>query len=162
MCAFVVGNTQAPPPYHHVRWLISNFIGKHPDLGFPNGHGPFVEGVFALNVPYPKNHTHTERVLHFPRQSHRGYAERSRREHTWDPGSAFYAEGATKHHIAGSRSCNGGSNEGTGRGIGRASSIGGTSNRKHQRDRRRRSQVAADVHPVDMDWEKVTSGKPPG
>jgi len=78
----------------------------------------------------------------------RGYAERSRRERTWDPGSAFYAEGASKHHTRASLP-----NGRRTRGANRAPSMSGV------RNRRPRSRGSMDVHPVDMDWEKVTDGR---
>ena len=80
---------------------------------------------------------------------HRGYAERSRRERTWDPGSAFYAEGASKHYT-GPRLPNGRCRGGGGGGA------HGARNKKH-RVRRPGSRGSVDVHPVDIDWEKVTS-----
>lgn len=84
----------------------------------------------------------------------RGYAERSRREKTWDPGSTFYAEGASKHHVSGPRLCNMRRKGGRGSGANGAPSVDTATKRKHQRDRRR---VSADTHPVDMDWAKVKS-----
>ncbi|CAM9274564.1 unnamed protein product [Scytosiphon promiscuus] len=89
------------------------------------------------------------------RRVFRGYAERSRREQTWDPGSVFYAEGASEHHITDPRSLYGGR-----KGVGRVNKSGVPSVRAPTRGsgssmKEQRSQASTNDHPVDMDWEKV-------
>lgn len=130
-----------------------------------NATAPFLSGfgIRALAFPFPHAYPSTYREAH-PHiigcfalfslaNGHRGYADRSRRERTWDPGSTFFAEGASKHHFSGPSSRNRRMKGGRGSGVHGAPSMGGATKRKHQRDRRRNS---TDVHPVDMDWEKVT------
>lgn len=97
----------------------------------------------------------TTAIPFFPRvNGHRGYAERSRKERTWDPGSTFFAEDANKNHGSGPQSYNRRMDGGKGIDVNGAPPRGKATKRQHQRDRRRAS---AKVHEMEMDWGKVTS-----
>lgn len=108
----------------------------------------------ALDVLEDRLSTSSWRRVNQRRKVFRGYSDRSRRERIWDPGSAFYAEGASRHHHSDPRvgGLGGGSSDKFRIYCGKACDRG--EGRRERRQRRRR--VCAEVElPVDMDWTKV-------
>ncbi|CAM9113005.1 unnamed protein product [Ectocarpus fasciculatus] len=127
-----------------------------PPRGTTDTGGPLEDMENCLYASSSQRVNHRKRVF-------RGYSDRSRRERTWDPGSEFYAEGASKHSMVRPSPCNGringgwrgGKGESLSRGSLRQKVKGDATKRKHRRDSRHQSRLSGDDDPVDMDWEKV-------
>ncbi|CBJ27253.1 hypothetical protein Esi_0063_0079 [Ectocarpus siliculosus] len=124
--------------------------GGKPKLprGTTDTGGPLEDMENSLYASSSQRVNHRKRVF-------RGYSDRSRRERTWDPGSEFYAEGASKHSMVRPSPCTGRINGNRIGGKGDPRQEDDTTKRKHRRDKRHQSRISGDDVPVDMDWEKV-------
>ncbi|CAM9224200.1 unnamed protein product [Ectocarpus sp. 4 AP-2014] len=124
--------------------------GGKPKLprGTTDTGGPLEDMESSLYASSSQRVNHRKRVF-------RGYSDRSRRERTWDPGSEFYAEGASKHFMVRTSPCTGRINGNRRGGKGNPRQEDDATKRKYRRDKRHQSRLSGDEDPEDMDWEKV-------